>query len=143
MVTIVKRGTNASSFTLSDGRSVVLQPEPVLNAVSERDFAEIMSVYGDFIKPRILSDKNPSGCFVISEKSQKAADQSEEAGKLKDGSAPVSEEDLLTETEDEETIEVVGNDDEETDEKEEKQTAKRGRPKKNEAPKEEKEKEGE
>lgn len=94
MQIIIKRGTNASSFPLSNGRVVVLRPEPVMNEVSDEDFGRLLVEYGSFIRPRVHSDKNPDGCFIINDKALKAADHSKEAGKLKDGSAPASKKDL-------------------------------------------------
>lgn len=145
MQIIIKRGTNASSFALSNGRAVVLQPEPAMNEVADEDFGRLLKEYGSFIRPRVHNNKNPEGCFIISDKALYAFDQATEAGKLKDGSAPVSEEELSPAPEAEAPIEVIEEDVEQSPEPEEKtpidkaekQTAKRGRPKKNETPRDE------
>lgn len=149
MQIIIKRGTNASSFALSNGRAVVLQPEPVMNEVADEDFGMLLKEYGSFIRPRVHNDKNPEGCFIISDKALYAFDQATEAGKLKDGSAPVSEEELSPAPEAEAPIEVVAEEIEQTAAPEAeatgksgKQTAKKGSPKKSKTPNaEEKQKE--
>lgn len=94
MKIIIKRGTNACSFALSNGRAVVLQPEPVMNEVADEDFGRLLKEYGAFIRPRVHNDKNPDGVFIISGKALKTADQAKEAGKLNDGCAPATEADL-------------------------------------------------
>lgn len=91
MATIIKKGTNPSSFRLSTGKVITLQVGAgggqFLNIISDNDFELLMKEYGGFINPRILSDKNPGGCFIISENRSYAADMSKEVGEIKDGSA--------------------------------------------------------
>lgn len=88
MATIIKKGTCASCFRLKSGRMIMLQPD-VIVTLKEADYEELMKEYGSFITPRILTDKNPTGCFIVSTKIAKAKDQSKEVGKVKDGSAPI------------------------------------------------------
>lgn len=88
MATIIKKGTCASCFRLKSGRMIMLQPD-VIVTLKDAEYEELMKDYGSFIMPRILTDKNPSGCFIVSTKSAKAKDQSKEVGKVKDGSSPI------------------------------------------------------
>lgn len=91
---IVKRGTNASCFALKKGVTITLHPEPVLNVIPDALFEQLMAQYGSFIKPRIQSDKNPNGCFIVQTKKENASAQKKEAGVLKDGSAQLDGETL-------------------------------------------------
>ena len=50
MQIIIKRGTNACSFALSNGRAIVLQPEPVMNEVADEDFGRLLKEYGAFVE---------------------------------------------------------------------------------------------
>lgn len=88
MATLIKKGTNASCFRLKTGKLITLQPD-VMVILSVNDYEALMAEYGSFIMPRILTDKNPMGCFIVSNKSDKAKDQSKEVGKVEDGSAPI------------------------------------------------------
>ena len=67
---IVKRGTNASCFALKKGVTITLQPDPILNVIPDALFDQLMAQYGSFIKPRIQSDKNPNGCFIVQTKKE-------------------------------------------------------------------------
>ena len=90
MATIVKKGTNPSAFKLKSGKTVVLEVGGMLNIIPDDVYDELMKEYGSFITPRIVSDKNPCGCFIISEKREVAKDMSNEIGdEIKDNSAPV------------------------------------------------------
>ena len=89
MMTIVKMGTNPSGFRLSDGKFINLNVWPETNDLADSNFEQLMKEYGHFIKERTYSDKNPTGCFVIHEKRDYAAEAAEEnGGENKDGSAP-------------------------------------------------------
>ena len=95
MVAIIKKGTNPSSFRLKtgSGRVITLQPD-ILTVVTDDNFEELMREYGSFIKPRIISDKNPSGCFIISQRgygtdNSYANDMNKEVGEIKDASAHI------------------------------------------------------
>lgn len=93
MATIIKKGTNPSSFLLKNRKVITLKPD-ILTVVKEDDFEDLMREYGNFIEPRIISDKNPSGCFIISQKGNSAdnayaSDMSKEVGKVKDASARI------------------------------------------------------
>lgn len=90
MMTIVKMGTNPSGFRLSGGKFIKLNVFPAVNDLEDGDFELLMKEYGHFIKERTYSDKNPTGCFVIHEKRDYAADVAKEnGGENKDGSAPI------------------------------------------------------
>lgn len=90
MVTIVKKGTNPSAFKLKNGKLIVLEAGGILNTIKDEDFDDLMKEYGSFVSQRIVSDKNPCGCFIISDKRQYAADMSNEIGdEIKDNSAPI------------------------------------------------------
>lgn len=90
MKTIVKMGTNPSGFRLSGGKFINLNVFPAVNDLTDSDFELLMKEYGHFIKERTYSDKNPTGCFVIHEKRNYAAEAAEENdGENKDGSAPI------------------------------------------------------
>lgn len=83
---IIKKGTNPSSFRLRNGKVLTFYPD-MLQTVSDADYEALMFEYGKFITPRIISDKNPCGCFIVG--GVKAADQNKEVGKVKDKSAPI------------------------------------------------------
>lgn len=90
MMTIVKMGTNPSAFDLSNGVTVKLNVFPEVNHIENAVFERLMKEYGHFIKERTYSDKNPTGCFVIHEKRDYAAEAAKEnGGENKDGSAPI------------------------------------------------------
>ncbi len=90
MKTIVKMGTNPSAFRLAKGKIIKLNVFPAVNDLTDSDFEQLMKEYGHFIKERTYSDKNPTGCFVIHEKRDYAADAAKEnGGENKDGSAPI------------------------------------------------------
>lgn len=94
MPTIIKKGTNNSAFRLKNGRTIVIRTGfgggDDLNILTERDFDDLMAEYGAFIKPRVLSDSNPNGCFIIHDRRDYAADMSREIGdEIKDNSAPI------------------------------------------------------
>lgn len=83
---IIKKGTNPSSFRLRNGNVLTFYPD-VLTEVKDADFEALMFEYGKFITPRIISDKNPGGCFIVG--GAKAADQNKEVGIVEDKSAPI------------------------------------------------------
>ena len=90
MATIVKKGTNPSALKLRNGKTIMLQVGGILNVIPDEDFDDLMKEYGSFITPRIISDKNPMGCFIVSDKREVAKDMSNEIGEeIKDNSAPV------------------------------------------------------
>lgn len=90
---IIKKGTCDSAFRLKNGHNLVLRVGAgggdYLNIVSDADYECLLEQYGSFFKPRIRTDKNPTGCFIVSEKAGYAKDFSEEVGKVEDGSAPI------------------------------------------------------
>ncbi|MCH5201908.1 MAG: hypothetical protein J1F17_01750 [Oscillospiraceae bacterium] len=93
MPIIIKKGTCPSAFNLGNGRRVLLQVGEgggdFLNIVSDKDFEDLMHEYGSFIQPRIRSEKNPNGCFIISDKKDYATDFGKEVGKVRDGSSKI------------------------------------------------------
>lgn len=89
MATIIKKGTNKSAFRLKSGELITLEVNGVLNIIEDKLFEKLMAEYGSFIRPRIISDKNPNGCFIVSEKKSIAVDQDKEVGEIKDKSAPI------------------------------------------------------
>ncbi|MFV0627039.1 MAG: hypothetical protein ACK5N8_06810 [Alphaproteobacteria bacterium] len=92
MKIIIKKGTNASAFKLSSGIMITLTPD-LISPIKDEDFELLMEEYGDFITPRILSDKNPSGCFIINNKEANAQAQSSEiANETQDNSRQLTEE---------------------------------------------------
>lgn len=88
MSSIIKKGTNASSFRLKDGTFIILQPD-LLVVLKDEVFNQLMSEYGSFINPRIISEKNPNGCFLVNEKSSYAKDMNKEVGIVKDNSSQI------------------------------------------------------
>ena len=88
MPSIIKKGTNPSQFSLSNGENIILRPD-IITVLSENSFNLLMQEYGSFIKERTLSDKNIFGCFIIHNSKNFANSQNKEAGELKDNSAPV------------------------------------------------------
>lgn len=94
MTTIIKKGTNDSAFLLANGKKILLKvgagEGDFFNVIPDADYNQLMKEYGSFITPRIISDKNPQGCFIIFENRQKALDMGREIGdEIKDNSAPV------------------------------------------------------
>ncbi len=108
MPTIIKKGTNSSAFQLRSGKKIVIKVGDgggdFLNILTDAEYAELMKEYGNFIEPRIISDKNPNGCFIISNSSAHAQGFAAEVGdEIKDNSAQI-EIDAASETP---VIEVV------------------------------------
>ena len=81
MPIIIQKDNAPCLFKQSDGRIVRLEPYPIMNKLSEEAFEALMKEYGGFIKPRILSDENPKGCFIIQGNEESAKSQEKEAGK--------------------------------------------------------------
>lgn len=88
MVAVIKKGTNPQSFRLKGGKILTFEPD-ILTVISDSEYEALMAEYGSFITPRILTDENPSGCFIISTRNANASDQSKEVGKVEDGSSPI------------------------------------------------------
>ena len=88
MATIIKKGTCASSFLLSNGRVFTFEPD-VLTVLSANEYESLMNEYGYFIKPRIITESKPNGCFIVSEKSSYAKDMDSEVGEVQDKSSRV------------------------------------------------------
>lgn len=94
MPIIIKKGTNASLFTLENGKKLLIEVNNVLNHVSDEDYEMLMRKYGAFLSERILSDKNPNGCFIVQNKKEDAKAQAKEVENdiPKDASAPMTKE---------------------------------------------------
>lgn len=89
MPSIVKKGTNKSAFKLISGKKYVLYPG-VITVLTDDEYNALMKEYGKFIMPRIISDKNPRGCFIVNDSKAKAEDMNKEIGdEIKDNSAPI------------------------------------------------------
>ena len=88
MPTIIKKGTNASCFRLPNGKVVMLEPD-VLKVLNKDEYDLLMSEYGSFIKPRIITDAKPNGCFIVNDKAVNAKAQDKEVGNVKDKSSKV------------------------------------------------------
>lgn len=95
---IIKKGTCPSAFNLRSGKRIVLQVGDgggdFLNVISDSDWEQLMKEYGEFIRSRIRSEKNPTGCFIVNEKKAYAEDFGKEVGEVKDGSSRLEEKDL-------------------------------------------------
>ena len=90
MPTIIKKGTNPSSFRVRN-KTIVLRPN-ILTFVSDEDFMELKNKWWGFIGPRVISDKNPAGCFIISEKSENyTSGFNKEVGEVKDNSSKLED----------------------------------------------------
>lgn len=88
MPTIIKKGTNPSAFRLKD-KVLVLEPN-IITTIPQKEFEELKKEWWGFIGPRIITDKNPCGCFIVSDKGvDYAKGFNNEVGIVEDGSAPV------------------------------------------------------
>ena len=89
MATIIKKGTNAICFKLSDNKTTIMLEPDVLVVLDDKDFDTLMHEYGSFIKPRIITESNPGGCFIVNFKKENATAQNKEVGEVQDNSSPV------------------------------------------------------
>lgn len=94
MPTIIKKGTNPSAFRLRSGKMIIIKVGPgggeMMNVLTDREYDELMAEYGNFIKERRISDKNPAGTFIIHDSREYAEDMAKEIGdEIQDGSAPI------------------------------------------------------
>ena len=48
-----------------------------------------MKEYGSFIKPRIITESKPNGCFIVSDKNSYSADMNKEVGEVEDNSSRI------------------------------------------------------
>lgn len=96
MSTIIKKGTNASAFRVNN-KVIVLKPN-IMTYISDEDMRELKRLWWGFIEPRIISEKNPLGCFIVSERSESyIRDMSKEIGDIKDNSRIKTEEETKEE----------------------------------------------
>ncbi|MBR2771618.1 MAG: hypothetical protein IKD78_06350 [Bacteroidales bacterium] len=69
--------------------TILLQPD-VMCTLTDEIYDALMGEYGRFIKERVITDKNPAGCFILHDKREYAAGQSAEiADEITDPSAPI------------------------------------------------------
>lgn len=94
MPTIVKKGTNPSAFRLRSGKTIILKVGPgggeMMNVLTDREYDELMAEYGNFIRERRITDKNPRGTFIIHDSREYAEDMAREIGdEIQDNSAQI------------------------------------------------------
>lgn len=88
MAAIIKKGTNASCFRLSTGKVLTFEPD-ILRVLNDDEFKQLMKEYGSFIKPRIITESKPNGCFIVSDKNSYSSDMNKEVGEVEDNSSRV------------------------------------------------------
>lgn len=88
MAAIIKKGTNASCFRLSNGKVLTFEPD-ILKVLNDDEFEMLMNEYGYFIKPRTITESKPNGCFIVSDRSSYSADMNKEVGEVEDKSSRV------------------------------------------------------
>ena len=88
MATIIKKGTNASCFRLSTGKVLTFEPD-IFKVLNDDEFEQLMKEYGSFIRPRIITESKPNGCFIVSTKNSYGADMNKEVGDVEDNSSRV------------------------------------------------------
>lgn len=88
MAAIIKKGTNASCFRLSTGKVLTFEPD-ILRVLNDDEFEQLMKEYGSFIRPRIITESKPNGCFIVSTKNSYGADMNKEVGEVEDNSSRV------------------------------------------------------
>ena len=64
MYKITKKGGCAVAFKLKDKRVFVFEPDVAVE-ISDDEYKAIMAEYSSFILPRIWSESNPDGCFLV------------------------------------------------------------------------------
>ncbi len=94
MPTIIKKGTNPSAFRLRSGKTIILKVGPgggeMMNVLTDREYDELMAEYGNFIRERRITDKNPRGTFIIHDSREYAEDMAREIGdEIQDNSAQI------------------------------------------------------
>lgn len=88
MPSLIKKGTSASSFRLSNGKLITLLPD-VITVLTDIEFELLMNEYGSFITPRTITDSRPYGCFIVGRSVSYAEGANREIGKVIDNSAPI------------------------------------------------------
>lgn len=69
MKEMIKIGQPANSFKLKNQKVIMLLPDVAIE-ILDADYVLLMNEYGNFIVPRIWSEANPQGCFIIREKTE-------------------------------------------------------------------------
>ena len=89
MASIIKKGTNASVISIK-GKNYVLNPG-IITYIEDGVFNDWLNNTGQgkFFASRIISDKNPGGCFAVHKSSSSANSISNEIGEVKDASARI------------------------------------------------------
>lgn len=69
MVIFIQEGSIGTVFKLSTGKVIEIKVGEgggvYNNDIEDEDFEILMKEYGSYIEPRIKTDENPLGCFII------------------------------------------------------------------------------
>lgn len=69
MVIFIQEGSIGTVFKLSSGKVIEIKVGEgggvYNNDIEDEDFEAMMKEYGSYIEPRIKTDENPLGCFII------------------------------------------------------------------------------
>lgn len=100
MPTIRKKAkTNIpTAFRLKNGKIITVYTDST-TIIGNDDYDSLMREYGSFITPRIISEKNPNGCFSINGSSSYVNDQIKEIGNdYIDNAAPINTDEIEQKT---------------------------------------------
>lgn len=67
MIKVIQLSPIPTLFRLQDKREFIFSGDGKEDSFEREDFEAIMKEYGSYIEPRIKSDENPNGCFIIEE----------------------------------------------------------------------------
>lgn len=67
MIKVIQLSPIPTIFRLLDGRVFTFTGSGEIDRFENKDFKAIMKEYGSYIEPRIKSEKNPDGCFIVME----------------------------------------------------------------------------
>ena len=71
MIKVIQLSPISTLFRLQDKREFIFSGDGKEDSFEREDFEAIMKEYGSYIEPRIKSDENPLGCFIIEEEVEK------------------------------------------------------------------------
>ena len=71
MIKVIQLSPIPTLFRLQDKREFIFSGDGKEDSFEKEDFEAIMKEYGSYIEPRIKSDENPLGCFIIEEEVEK------------------------------------------------------------------------
>lgn len=71
MIKVIQLSPIPTLFRLQDKREFIFSGDGKEDSFEREDFEAIMKEYGSYIEPRIKSDENPLGCFIIEEEVEK------------------------------------------------------------------------